>query len=381
MNKRIVVITDMDSTGSGYRNICIPLLTELSKRGYDIKVAGLSYQGEEHNFPFSIIPAYSIQDAHVIAHNLHFLWQPDLYLVAMDIPLQEFFYNNLKSLGVKYMAITPLENGPLTMSWAAVLLNMDYVFFISELGKQEALKAGLSNVEHLIVGVDTVFWHPATPDEKKTLRSGLGIAEDEFVVLTVADNQERKNLWAGMESVRLLKEQTDKKIRYIMVTRTDSPVGWKLNDLAIEMGLTKELMTFNRGLPAQDLWGLYAVADVYLQPSKAEGLGMPVLEAMACGVPCMATDTGALHELLEDGRGCLVSADYTFRDVWGNSKRDMISVEWASDYLAKWANKELVVDAVVHNALDHVQDRTWYIPATQIHQKIEELFSEQKPTS
>ena len=243
----------------------------------------------------------------------------------MDIPLQEFFYSNLKGLGAKYMAITPLENGPLTMSWAAILLNMDYVFFISELGKQEALKAGLTRVDHLVIGVDTVLWHPATPDEKKQLRSGLGIADDEFVVLTVADNQERKNLWAGMESVRLLKEQTDRRVRYVMVTRPDSPVGWKLNDLAMEMGLTKNMMLFNRGLRTQDLWGLYAVADVYLQPSKAEGLGMPVLEAMACGVPCVATDTGALTELLDNGRGVLVKGDYEFRDVWGNSKRTMIN--------------------------------------------------------
>lgn len=376
--KKIVVITDMAEEGSGYKNICIPLLTGLAQKGYEIKVAGIGYQGTEHDYPFSVIPAFTIQDAHVIAHNLHFLWQPDLYLVAMDIPLQEFFYNNLKALGVKYMAITPLENGPLTMSWAAILLNMDAVFFISELGKQEAIKAGLKNVEHLIVGVDTVLWHPATSEEKKTLRSGLGIAEDEFVILTVADNQERKNLWAGMESVRLLKEQTDRKVRYILVTRKDSPVGWKLDDLSIEMELTKEMMIFNRGLPVQDLWGLYAVADVYLQPSKAEGLGMPVLEAMACGVPCVATDTGALHELLEDGRGCLISSEYIFRDVWGNSKRGMISVEWTSDYLAKWANKEFITDAAVHNALDYVQDRTWDIPVTQVHQKIEELFNEQK---
>lgn len=373
--KKIVVITDMDEQGSGYKNICIPLLTGLAQKGYEIKVAGIGYLGTEHNHPFSVIPAYTIQDAHVIAHNLHFLWQPDLYLVAMDIPLQEFFYNNLKALGVKYMAITPLENGPLTMSWAAVLLNMDAVFFISELGKQEALKAGLKNVEHLIVGVDTVLWHPATPEEKKTLRNGLGIAEDEFVVLTVADNQERKNLWAGMESVRLLKEQTQRKVRYILVTRKDSPVGWKLDDLSIEMGLTREMMIFNRGLPVQDLWGLYAVADVYLQPSKAEGLGMPVLEAMACGIPCVATDTGALTELLSPERGHLVKVDYFFRDVWGNSGRSMISVSDAAKNLLSILETNCVH---IDNALKFVQAKTWDIPVIQVHQKIEELFNEQK---
>ena len=373
---KIVVITDMDELGSGYKNLCFPLLNGLADLGHEIKVAGLGYRGKEHDGNFSIIPAETIQDAYAVAYNLHFVWQPDLYLVAMDIPLQEFFYENLKKLGRKYIAITPLENGPLTMSWAAILLNMDAVFFISELGKQEAIKAGLSKAEHLVVGVDTKFWHPATPEEKSQLRKGLGIADDEFVILTVADNQERKNLWAGMESVKLLKEQTDKKIHYVMVTRMDSQVGWKLNDLALEMGLTKNMMFFNRGLPVQDLWGLYAVADVYLQPSKAEGLGMPVLEAMACDVLCMATNTGALTELLDDGKGILVAGAYEFRDVWGNSKRSMFSSEWASDYLAKKANGEFSFPT--DRALEFVRTKTWDIPVQQLHNKINEITNEQK---
>lgn len=378
MAKKIVVITDMDESGSGYKNLCIPLLTGLAQKGYEITVSGLGYQGKEHTHPFSIIPAPTIQDAQAIAQNLFHVWHPDLYLVAMDIPLQEYFYNSLKPFGVKYMAITPLENGPLTMSWAAILLNMDAVFFISELGKQEALKAGLRNVEHLIVGVDTAFWHPATMDEKAQLRKGLGIADDEFVVLTVADNQERKNLSAGMESIALLKKQTDKKVRYIMVTRPDSPVGWKLNDYAMELGITKEFMVFNRGLPVQDLWGLYAVSDVYLSTSKAEGLGMPVLEAMACGIPCVATDTGAHRELLEKERGWLIQPAYTFRDVWGNSKRDMINTNSAMLALRAISHFPENTLNVVASALDDVRDRTWDIPVTQVHNKIEEIFNEQK---
>jgi glycosyltransferase involved in cell wall biosynthesis len=298
-----------------------------------------------------------------------------LFLVAMDIPLQQYFYEGLRQLKCRYMAITPLENGPLTLSWAAVLLNMEAVFFISELGKQEAIKSGISKAEHLIVGVDTAFWHPATPAEKKSLRSGMGMGEDEFVVLTVADNQERKNLWAAMETIQLLKKQTDKKIRYVLVTRADSPVGYKLNDLSIEMGLTKELMLFNRGLPAQDLWGLFAMSDVYLSTSKAEGLGMPILEAMACGIPCVATDTGAHRELMENGRGYLVPSTYDFRDVWGNSRRAMIDTKKAVENLEYIMAGDM---STIARALDDVQDRTWDIPVTQVHQKIEEIIHEQK---
>ena len=388
---RIVVVTDFDETGSGYKNLCVPLLAGLVGKGHEVKVAGLSYQGKEHDYPFSVIPAGTIQDALAIATNLHYVWNPDVYIVAMDIPLQDFFYNGngqipgIKQMGNKYIAITPLENGPLTLSWAAILLNMDGVFFISELGKQEAVKAGISKAEHLIVGVDTVFWHPATSDEKKQLRKGLGIGDDEFVVLTVADNQERKNLWAGLESIQLLKKQTDKKIRYILVTRPDSPVGYPLNDLYIRMGLTKEVMTFKRGLPVQDLWGLYAVSDVYLSTSKAEGLGMPVLEAMACGIPCVATDTGALHELLENNRGWLIPPAYTFTDVWGGSTRNMINTKETADCLRDMVfalsspeNTSTTHKRIIEQALDDVRDRTWDIPVTQIHKAVEGMFNEQK---
>jgi hypothetical protein len=54
---KIAVITDMDLTGSGYMNLTVPILKGLSKNGHEIKVAGLSYKGDEHWWDFSIIPA------------------------------------------------------------------------------------------------------------------------------------------------------------------------------------------------------------------------------------------------------------------------------------------------------------------------------------
>lgn len=380
---KIVVITDMADGGSGYKTICIPLLSGLAKLGHQIRVAGLAYSGKEHDYPFSIIPAPTVQHAQSIACNLAFVEPVDLFLVAMDIPFQEVYFNGiqqtLKQMGVttpvKYMAITPMENGPLTMTWAATLLNMDAVFFISEMGKQEAIKAGIIKAEHLFVGIDTDFWHPPTAEDKKRIRNGIGIADDEFVILTVADNQERKNLWAGMEAARLAKRHVE-KIRYIMVTRMDNSVGWKLNDLALEMGLTKNMMFFNRGLPDKELWGLYAAADVYMQPSKAEGLGLPVMEAMACGVPCVTTDTGALHELLE-GRGYLIPPEYSFRDVWGNSRRDMMHTGIAGQKLATIALGRSQ-EELISNALAYIRSRTWDEPVLQVHNKILEITNEQK---
>lgn len=378
MPKKIAVVTDMDMNGSGYYFLTTPILSGLAKLGHEIKVAGLSYAGTEHDFPFSIIPARELMDCVAIINNLHYVWNMDIILVAMDIPLQIQLSSQFAQYKKKYIAITPLENGPLTMSWSAPLFNLDSIFFISELGKQEAIKSGLSKAEHLIIGVDSGFWRPPINDEKSLLRRGLGIGDDEFVVLTVADNQERKNLWAGMEAMSRLKKSTDKKIRYILVTRENSPFGWKLRDLAVKLDINQEFNIFNRGIPIKDLWGLYAVSDVYLSTSKAEGLGMPVLEAMSCKVPVVATDTGALHELLYDDRnprGFLIPSEYSFIDVWGNSKRDMIDVDRAYRCLLNICNDPPATNVTKH-AREYAEDRTWDIPVTQMDHKIKELFDE-----
>lgn len=379
--KKILVITDFDSNGSGYRNICAPLFDVLGKTGnYDIKIIGLANRGEEHYYPFSVIPAQSMEEVQAIGGNMIQLWQPDVMVVAMDLPLQAQIHHHFAPYGVKYIAITPLENGPLVIDWAAPLYNMQGVFFISELGKQEALKVGVP-AEHLYIGVDTVSWRPAHPEEKAKLRDGLGIPQDAFVVLTVADNQERKNLWAGMRAISKLKKVLDRPIRYILVTREQSPFGWRLRSLAVTEGINSEYMPFERGMPQQDLWALYAVSDVYLQPSKAEGLGLPVMDAMCCKVPVVATKTGALVELLEDGRGYLIpgkemddanGGEDFFTDVWGNSHRVMVDTTKVKDALLEFTG--LHNQDCTQKAYDYIKERTWAIPAKQLSDKIEGLF-------
>ncbi len=48
-------------------------------------------------------------------------------------------------------------------------------------------------------------------------------------------------------------------------------------------------------------------ADVFILPSLLEGLSLSLLEAMACGIACVATDAGADGEVLEDGAGVILS--------------------------------------------------------------------------
>lgn len=375
---KIVVISDFSFQGSGYFNIVVPLCKGLAERGHEVKAVGLGYRGEPHELPFSIIPCNNYADANAMANNLKIQWGAELMIVALDIPTQTSYIDLSKQLKFPMIAITPLENPPLTMSWSMLLQQADKVFFISQMGTDEAIKAGVENAEHLLVGMDTVAWRMRTNEEYAQGRKLFNISDDCLVVITVADNQERKNLSKAMEIVSKVKHEAGIKVKYILVTRENSDVGWKLRDLAMTYNIASDVIIFERGMPFGELYALYAMSDVFLLTSKAEGLGMPVMEAMSVGVPVVATNCGAMPELLgNDERGLLMDTEYSMIDPWGNSRRDFPSAE-SGEYKLRRLN--MGRDGTANPSLmskmarEYMETRTWDFPVGQVDRAIEELL-------
>lgn len=356
---------------SGYSGIGMELCDGLQKIGHDVKAIGIGYGGQEHTKSFSLIPCNSTQDAVGIANNLKYLWNPDVVIVAMDIHYwQETLFPLFKKLGLKYICITPLESEPLCITWANLLLEMDGVFFISDFGANEARKAGVEKAQHIRIGADTETWKLRTEEEYQNARKTLGYSEDDFVIITVADNQERKNLSAGFEIVKKIKDN-GVKARHILVTREKSIVGWKLYDLAYEIGISSDVRVFDSTLPAESLYLLYCAADAYLSCSKGEGLGLPILESMAVGVPVVASRVGAIPELLADGRGIPVESEYMTIDPFGNQNRYFIDKDKAVQALLQIRNGNWT--EMASKARRYVESLSWRDSVTQIHEMIEAI--------
>jgi len=369
----ILWVSDLDLNGSGYQKISIPLCQGLVELGHNVIVIGLNYDGREHDFPFSIIPVKIFPEMTAMVKYLNEQEKIGVVIVALDLPHQAQFIDKFKPLGLKYICITPLENPPLTMSWAAPLLSADGVYFISETGAKAARKAGITSAEHIEIGVDPLWVMPKKEDRER-IRKSLGF-DDKFVVITVADNQERKNLWAGLEIISRAKKAGATNLKHVLVTREHLPFGYRLRDFATELSIHEELIIVERGISFSALWTYYAAADLYMLCSKAEGLGLPILESMACGVPVMAADTGAIPELLKGGCGFTIPIEYSFRDTWGNGRRDMVDIKKGAKLLRELMDKDL--SETVDKAKEYVDKRVWSIPVNQLHEKIKELTNEQ----
>lgn len=101
---------------------------------------------------------------------------------------------------------------------------------------------------------------------------------------------------------------------------------------------------------------------------------MPVMESMCVGVPVVATNCGAMPELLGDNRGFLMNTEYSMIDPWGNSRRDFPNTEHALGILQDIKMK--FVEEVVSNARNYMETRTWDKPTLQVKNVIEELLNE-----
>lgn len=371
----ILAVSDFSPDGSGYQrimtNLCTRLATDYDKH---IVALGLGYNGQEHANPFAIVPANNVKSIPDMIYYLRQRNTPiEAVFVGLDIPLQKSFLDEMKLDGaIPYIGLFPLEAPPLCQPWAIELLRMDSRLVMSEFGRKEFERAGC-DAEFLPLGVDDI-WRPPSPEEREMLREGLGIDKDTFVVLTVADNQERKNLSKAAEIISRLsidiegylpngfagKKTVKRAVAWYVVTRLKSPAGWELQDLAMRWGIMDRMNLFNRGVPDDKLWILYAVADCFLLTSKAEGLAIPIMEAMACRVPVAGTDCTAIREHLDDGRGWLIPYEYEYTDPFGNGQRYFIDAEAGASILAGIMDAlEVQKRPTLDRAQEYVKARSW----------------------
>jgi glycosyltransferase involved in cell wall biosynthesis len=112
-------------------------------------------------------------------------------------------------------------------------------------------------------------------------------------VLFVGTLEPRKNL---VRLVRAYRRVAGRGAPHSLVLA--GPMGWRPQALMREISMEGAGRIFMTGtIPARDLDALYRGADVFVYPSLYEGFGLPVLEAMARGTPCVVSTSSSLPEI------------------------------------------------------------------------------------
>jgi glycosyltransferase involved in cell wall biosynthesis len=175
------------------------------------------------------------------------------------------------------------------------------VLCVSEALRRRAIDIGLS-ADHVDVapnGVDTDFF---VVRDRADSRGRLRIADRPGpVMLCVGNLVPEKGHEMAIAALSLLKSG-------LLVIVGDGPLRRGLEDRARRLGVLDRIV-FLHAMPQDALVDAYNAADVLVHPSLREGWPNVVLEAMACGVPVVATEAGGVREMIDDGRtGEIVSS-------------------------------------------------------------------------
>lgn len=352
----ILYVSPVPANGAtGYGHIGTHLCTALNN--YDKVIClSLDYRREEHYFDFTLVPTSSrdlITQANALVNNR--ASNVRLVILAMDIPMMLDLVQATNFGGVPKWGIFPVEAGPLCDTWANGLWNLNERFVISEFGKSVLDEASVPS-RYLPIPVNSYYKPMANFDRTETLKE-LGIDPDAFVVITVADNQERKNLSAAFEIFSRFNKVVPNS-NFILITRMDSKIGWNLDDLARTLGVRNKVRLLDRNVSFERMANLYRASNVLLITSKAEGLCLPIREAMACGLPAVGTDCTAMSEQLQAGGFAIPACSYV--DPYGNSTRYFIDTDEALAVITQiYESNQCELAPIIEKGLEYAGSFTW----------------------
>lgn len=147
-------------------------------------------------------------------------------------------------------------------------------------------------------GVDTQRFMPPTDEERTEWRAVLGLAPDDFAILFVGHEYDRKGLPAVLDAMR----GSPAHWHLVVVGGTNHMVQ-RLRASAVGSSLGSRLHT--PGAVA-DPRPYFHASDVLAFPSYYESYGLVVVEALACGLPVVATPTGCVPDVVQHGINGLV---------------------------------------------------------------------------
>jgi glycosyltransferase involved in cell wall biosynthesis len=185
-----------------------------------------------------------------------------------------------------------------------VLKGADKVVVVSNATRNYVLSLGADpdKIEVLHNGVDLDRFRPL-PGVKDEMRKKLGIPQDSSVALTVRRLVYKNGIDTLIESARLAVRKNPKLVFVVVGKGPDfEQVKEKMGQLGLQRNF--RLTGF---ISDEDLPFYYNSADFFVLPSKSgEGLPLVALEAMACGLPVVATNVGGISEVMSEDYGRLV---------------------------------------------------------------------------
>ncbi len=354
--KKVLVLTDSPKIDTGFGRVGKEIWSYLSSTGkYEVVSIGWFHQDNQREVPYPVVSTKRSEKgtitqedkyAHHTFPEMLEKFKPDLVWSLGDMWMIDHIKNSKARDTFEWVGYFPIDGEPVPTKWGEIVEGMDYAVAYGRYGleviKQRAPKANLSYIYH---GVNTDLFKPFPDEAREDFKKQLLGVEGKTVIGIVARNQPRKafdclfkayyHLLSGeyvkckkcgkvtVSDYDLIKRKATKPTRcskcnsnnvtkgkkiediilYLHCASKDC--GWDLLDLQDDYNLKGEIifnpeLRIGGGVPETTLSAIYNAIDIFTLPTRGEGFGLPILEAMSSGLPVVATDYSAHPEWAKD---------------------------------------------------------------------------------
>lgn len=296
---------------TGFAQVTHNLIMNLKDR-WNIVVVGINYHGDPHPIQEHCLlyspNALNLSDYYGYGRAIDLIWKhkPHVILVIND-PWVACHYLDVLNVPAKRVLYTPIDAENIKPMFGKPLNAFDHVIAYTEFGKQELLKAGVTDVDISVIphGVNTERFYPIDQRDARQIKR---VPFDWFIVQCVNRNSIRKRIdlamYAFSEWVHRTNKPTTVKFHFHGALQDE---GYDIVDLARRFDILDRLMKppddFHpaTGMSEENMHLMYNIADIHMSMSVAEGWSLSVHESMASRVANLVPCHSALAEWPKGG--------------------------------------------------------------------------------
>ena len=301
-------------------------------------------------------------------------FRPDLVLSIRDYWMDEFINRSHLRPYFSWLHMPTADSYPQEDEWISTYIEADGILTYTDWSKDILDKQSGGKIKTLgsaPYGLDYDLFSPAK--DKISHKESYGISGDSFIVGTVMRNFKRKLfpdlIHAFANAVDKLPKDLSSKLFLYLHTSYPDMTCWDLPKLILEAGIgTKTIVSYicklckksssmifqdartrcphcnevacvlpsvGLGYSTEQLVDVYRLFDLYVQYAITEGLGMPQIEAAACGVSIASVDYSAMADVVRRVEGYPIKVQRMFREFESHAYRAYPDNDHLTDIICK----------------------------------------------
>lgn len=250
--------------------------------------------------PFDISAAYKLsricRENQIDLIHTHYLREN---YIAM---LSKLFYPRVK---VVYTNHFILKNNGLVRFCNRIMTRFQFrIIAVCNKGKQMLIDNGnkASIIKVIFNAVDPEYWKKSEPS---TLRQELSISDQDFVILCASRFAHDKGHAYLVKTIHALKSLTNRPFKCVLAG--DGPLLEETQKQVKELKLESDILFTGF---RSDIKNIFNGSDLYFNASEHEALSFLIIEALASGLPVIATDMGGNRDIVNNETNCGVLVEY-----------------------------------------------------------------------